>query len=235
MTPHDTIPLFGVLWFKANTITVLVIVAIIMIARRIPKQYIKYYSTFLGALIILRAISQHLYQIVHGTWNVQSSVPLHLCGLSAIIAGIVMFYRPQWLFEILFYWGIPGAFHSLLTPEFTIGSEGWLFYDYYFEHGGIWLGAFYLIFVYGMKPRKGSWWRIFVYSQLLVIVIGVFNQAFDANYMYLCAKPIVENPFIIGEWPWYILGIELAGLLHFLIIYLPYGFRYRRENVLVTT
>ncbi len=141
-----------------------------------------------------------------------------------------MFYRPQWLFEILYYWGIPGAFHSFLTPEYTLGSEGWMFIDYYLEHGGIWLGAFYLIFVYGMKPRKGSWWKIFLYSQLLVIFVSFLNMAIDANYMYTCEKPIVENPFVFGEWPWYFLGIELAGLLHFIIVYLPYGLKYRKAK-----
>ena len=49
----------------------------------------------------------------------------------------------------------------------------------------------------------------------------------NANYMYLCIKPIANNPILIGEWPWYIISIELAGLLHFFIIYLPFGLRYR--------
>ncbi|NQV38555.1 MAG: TIGR02206 family membrane protein [Candidatus Marinimicrobia bacterium] len=234
MTPHDTIPLFGTTWFLTNTLTFSAIVLIIYLTKKIPKKYVKNVTLSIGVFIILRVITQHTYQIVHGTWNYQSSLNLHLCGIAAVIAGIVMFYRPQWLFEVLYFWGVPGAFHSFMTPEYTLGSEGWMFIDYYLEHGGIWLGAFYLIFVLGMKPRRGSWWKIFVYTQLLVIVLGVFNYLFDANYMYLCVRPVVENPFIVGEWPWYTLGIELAGLLHFLIVYLPFGIKYRKENVLAT-
>jgi uncharacterized membrane protein YwaF len=37
--------------------------------------------------------------------------------------------------------GIPGAFHSLLTPEFTVGMEGFLFMEYFIAHGGIILNA----------------------------------------------------------------------------------------------
>lgn len=229
MNGHELIPLLGKLWFVANIITIAGIVGLIWVGKSLSGSRRQTFTYVLGALIILRAIVIHPYQLMNGTWSVQYSVPIQLCGMSAIIAGIVMFYRPQWLFEILFYWGIPGAFHSLMTPEFTLGTSGWFLYDYYLEHGGIWLGAFYLIFVYGMKPHPGSWWKVFLYSQALVVVVAAFNYIFDANYMYLCQPPIVENPFIIGPWPWYILGIELAGLLHFIIIYLPFGWQYRKQ------
>ena len=232
MTPHDTIPIFGKLWFLTNGLTFSAIALIIIFTKRLSPKHIRLVTLTIGALICCRVVAQHTYQIVHGTWNIQSSLNLHLCGISAVFAGIVMFYRPQWLFELLYYWGVPGAFHSFMTPEYTLGSTGWMFIDYYLEHGGIWLGAFYLIFVYGMKPRKGSWWRVFVYSQGLVVVLAVVNYVIDANYMYICEKPIVDNPFVIGEWPWYFLGLELAGLLHFLIVYLPYGIKYRREHTL---
>ena len=58
-----------------------------------------------------------------------------------------------------------------------------------------------------MKPRVGSWWKVFLYSQLLIPTIGLANYLLDANYMFLCVAPIVENPFIFTrQWPWYILG-----------------------------
>ena len=34
------------------------------------------------------------------------------------------------LYECLYFWGLSGAFHSLLTPEFTIGRNGLLFYEW---------------------------------------------------------------------------------------------------------
>ena len=40
--------------------------------------------------------------------------------------------------------------------------------------------------------------------------------------MYLSAKPDVSNPFLIGEWPYYILILEVVALVHFLIFYLPF-------------
>ena len=45
--------------------------------------------------------------------------------------------------------------------------------------------------------------------------------------MYLAHKPIADNPFLIGEWPWYIIGLELVLILHIAIIYLPFAIKKR--------
>ena len=36
--------------------------------------------------------------------------------------------------------------------------------------------------------------------------------------MYLAEKPMAENPFLIGEWPWYIIILEAVMILHVVII-----------------
>ena len=58
-------------------------------------------------------------------------------------------------------------------------------------------------------------------SQLLIPSIGLVNWMLDANYMYLCKKPIVENPLLIGDWPIYIIFIELFALINFWLLYQP--------------
>ena len=172
----------------------------------------------------MRFVLIHPYNIWLELWSVQTHLPLHLCGLSSLLSGIVLFKQNQLLYELLFFWGIPGAFHSLLTPEFTSGTTGLLYVEYFISHGGIILSAIYLTIILGMRPRQGSWWKVWLYSQILLPIIGGFNWILDANYMYLCEAPIVKNPFIFTtNWPWYLLGIEIIALLHFIIIYIPFG------------
>ena len=55
-----------------------------------------------------------------------------------------------------------------------------------------------------------------------MLVGALANVLLDSNYMYLSEKPIANNPFILGEWPWYILGFQFVGILHFLILYSPF-------------
>jgi uncharacterized membrane protein YwaF len=33
--------------------------------------------------------------------------------------------------------------------------------------------------------------------------------------MFLCQRPMVDNPFIMGDWPFYIVGFVAAGALHY--------------------
>ena len=231
MIPHETLEISSPLWWQSNGITLALIVVFLLLGRWANSENREKLAKFIGVVLIIRTIGVHFYWDYLGIWKIESSLPLHLCGLSAILSGVVIFWRKQWAYECLYFWGLPGAFHSLLTPEFTIGTDGLLFYEYYLSHGGIILSAIYLTWILGMRPRRGSWWKVFLGSQLLVPIIGLINWTLDANYMYLCIKPIAKNPFLIGKWPWYILGVEFAVIIHFFVFYLPFAYLYRQEEV----
>ena len=231
MIPHETLEIFSPFWWQSNGITLAFIIVFLFLGRWANSENREKLAKFIGVVLIIRTIGIHFYWDYLEIWKIESSLPLHLCGLSAILSGIVIFWRKQWAYECLYFWGLPGAFHSLMTPEFTIGTDGLLFYEYYLSHGGIILSAIYLTWILNMRPRRGSWWKVFLGSQLLVPIIGFINWTLDANYMYLCLKPIAKNPFLIGEWPWYFLGMECAAILHFFIIYLPFAYLYRQAEV----
>ena len=139
--------------------------------------------------------------------------------LLMITIGIIHFKPGQNLFELLVFWGLPGAFHSIITPELTHGFSPFLYAEYYIAHAGIFAMAVFASAVYGMKRRKHSWFRVWLFTQPVLALVGLTNYLTGGNYMYLSEKPIADNPFVVGEWPWYILGLELAGLLHFAAVY----------------
>ena len=226
MIPHESLEIFSNLWWQTNLITIGTIILLLFLGKRANPKQKEALAKAIGAVLIFRTVGVHFYWDYLDIWKIESSLPLHLCGLAAILSGLVLFWRKQIAYECLYYWGLPGAFHSIMTPEFTIGTYGLLFFEYYLSHGGIILSAIYLTWILGMRPRKGSWWKIFFWSQLLVPIIGSINWILDANYMYLCIKPIAQNPFLIGDWPWYLLGIEFVAIIHFFAIYLPFFYLY---------
>lgn len=229
-TPHEILDPLSPIWWQTIIWSLVIIGGILVASKYLQKAQLELLANVIGVILIARSILIHPYVNHVSGWDIYNNLPLHLCGLSAILSGVIMFYRKQWLYECLYFWGIPGAFHSLITPEFTQGTDGLLFFEYYISHGGIILSALFCTMYLGFAPRKGSWWRIFLYSQILLPVIGGFNWLIDANYMYICAPPIVENPFIIGDFPEHLIGLEIAGLLHFALIYLPFGLKYRRAS-----
>lgn len=228
--PHEILEPLSQIWWQTIIGSIVIIWGLLFAAKKMTSKQVAYFAIVIGVVLIARSILVHPYVAYLKGWDIYNNLPLHMCGLAAIISGVIMFYRKQWLYELLYYWGIPGAFHSLLTPEFTQGTEGLLFIEYYIAHGGIIFSALFCTLILGFKPAKGSWWKIFLWSQLLLPVIGGFNWLIDANYMYLCEPPIVDNPFIIGDFPEHLIGLEIAGLLHFALVYLPFGLKYRNAS-----
>ena len=217
---HTPIPIFSQRWFFTSFVTFGVIALVIMLAKQLSRSQQEYVRKAIGMILLAEVILIHPYEWYLGVWNLESSLPLHLCGITAIIASICMLFPNQLLYEFLLYWGVAGSLHSLLTPELTKGDRSLLLPDYFLAHGGMGLSVLYLTYITGYRPTKNSWWKMLIYTQFFAAIVGTANYFLHANYMYLCAPPIAKNPLVIGKWPWYILVFEVAALAHFYITYL---------------
>jgi len=210
-------------WWIGMSLSILVSFGIIQIAIRIPPDKRKILMMILGFTLISIELMQQLYLNHLGLWSLKTSLPIHLCGISGILAGIMMFRSSHYGFEFLALIGSPGALHALLTPQLNHGTIPFLIFKYYVSHAGIVLVPLFLAVVLGYRIKRSSWYRVLLLCQVLLIIIGLTNYFIGSNYMYLAEKPLVNNPMVVGEWPWYILGFEILGLVHILIFY--YGYR----------
>ena len=210
-------------WWIGMSLSILVSFGIIQIAIRIPPDKRKILMMILGFTLISIELMQQLYLNHLGLWSLKTSLPIHLCGISGILAGIMMFRSSHYGFEFLALIGSPGALHALLTPQLNHGTIPFLIFKYYVSHAGIILVPLFLAIVLGYRIKRSSWYRVLLLCQVLLIIIGLTNYFIGSNYMYLAEKPLVNNPMVVGEWPWYILGFEILGLVHILIFY--YGYR----------
>jgi hypothetical integral membrane protein (TIGR02206 family) len=238
MHKHVIVEILGDYWWKGVLFSTAGIFALLIIGKLIPQKNKNLFTVASGLSLVFINAFIHFYQISRGEWSAQSSLPLNLCSLSAILSGIVLLWRNQLAFEFLLYWGIPGAAYSILTPEMTLGNEGWYTYDYYISHAGIIFSALYLVWFLNMRPGPLSWWKVFLYSQILLITVGIIDKLIGANYMYALEPPVVDNPLVIGKWPWYILGFEVAGIFHFFLLYFFFRKRSKKkvlsESILIT-
>ena len=64
--------------------------------------------------------------------------------------------------------------------------------------------------------------QAFIFTNILVVFVGIINYFLKSNYMFLCAPPDVNNPFLIGEWPYYLLILELIFFIYGYVLLAPF-------------
>ncbi len=137
------------------------------------------------------------------------------------------------MFEILVFWIIGGTLQGVLTPDISVGFPSFDYFRYWTVHLGLLSVIFYFIFVFKMKPKLKSVFKSFLALQLYIVLTMALNYSLDANYFYLNEKPVSASLLdYFGEWPYYLLVVQLIIIPLFLIIYLPFYFAERKMRSL---
>jgi hypothetical integral membrane protein (TIGR02206 family) len=219
MIDHFVIPPLSSIWWIGIVSSALFIFLSIRLLKNKSAIVKSNFARGLSVAFILTYIISNTIAIYNGWWNLQDNLPLHLCRISFFISMVVLLTRKQWMYEWVLFLAIPSGIHSMLTPEMTKGISTWFYFDYYFVHAGLILVPLYLTIVMGMKSRADAWWKTILRLQIPVAIILPLNFLLESNYIYLRHKPLVDNPFLIGEWPIYIVLLELIMLVHVFVIH----------------
>jgi len=219
MIEHHLIQPLSSTWWIGLLSSIVVISFLLIFYKKKEVDKKAQFLKVLGFSFIIAFLISNSIGIYNGTWNIQDNLPLHLCRISFIISIIVLFTRKQWMYEWVLFLAIPSGLHSILTPELTKGVSDWFYFEYYFVHAGLIFVPLFLTIVMDMKTRLDAWWKTLLRVQIPVVLIMPFNFLIDSNYMFLKAKPLVDNPLLIGEWPTYIIFLELIMVVHVFIIY----------------
>ena len=233
-----TISIFSNEWVLYNTITFFSIFILFSFLKKCSSTYIENFNKKLAVFFFIEFIFFNGYQLIDGTWSLTESLPFHLCSLMWFNSIYLLLYKKQWSFELMLFIGMPAAFHSLLTPQLNHGNNAFYIFDFFFSHGWLFAISFYCIYILNMKPRYFSWWYSFLKLQDIIALVFIVNFTINifsygyiipqselaetSNYMYLLSPPIADNPFVLGPWPNYLLGLLLATFLHSIIIYFPF-------------
>ena len=216
------------LWWGGLISSTSAILFLLLLFNKSLKSYQLLFMKSLSIMLFFSWIYGHYNAMfISNSWSLEYNLPLHLCRISIIIGMIALWKPKQWMYEWLLFLSIPSGIHSILTPEFTQGISTYLIFDFYLVHASLIFIPLFLTFNRGMLPRRNAWKRMFLYVQIPLSIIFPLNFYLGSNYMYLAHKPIADNPFLIGEWPWYIACLELVLILHIAIIYLPFAIKKR--------
>ncbi|MDX1774313.1 TIGR02206 family membrane protein [Oceanihabitans sediminis] len=191
------------------------------------QQVFKYFGVFVSGAII----TYHSYLISLGNYSITTDLPLFLCSFLALIIPIFTFSRKYWMFEILLFWVIAGTTQGVLTPDIAVGFPSFDYFRYWIVHLGLLTIIFYAVFALRMRPRFKSIFKSFMALQVYVVVIMAINYFLKSNYFYLNRKPASASALdYLGDWPYYLLVVELILIPFFLLIYLPFYLTRNKSN-----
>ncbi len=206
---------------------VLCILNLIMIfsLKKTNSTKLNYFRFSLAFFLILLEASSHIWRIAAGKWALNTSLPLHLCGVSIYLSAIMLINRKnRILFEVLYFWGLGGALMALVTPNLNYPFPHFMFLKFFIAHSCIITAVLYMTIVENFRPVLKSLWRVFAITNIYMLFIGIVNYLINSNYLYLCHKPGNTTLLdLMGPWPFYIAGIGIVGLTIFFISYLPFA------------
>ena len=176
-------------------------------------------------LLIFITISQELIDDILrwnvGIWDVAEDLPLHMCGISFFTSTYALYSKNQTAFELSYFWGLAGAFQAIIPPDPTrFVMDVSLFWNF-LSHGLIILNVLWMIVIDNMRCRVGSYLNAVIITNGILFIISIVNSILGGNYWFICEKPGGESPFIMGEWPLYIIGFQISGILLLGLFYIP--------------
>jgi hypothetical integral membrane protein (TIGR02206 family) len=178
----------------------------------------------MAIILWINELGWHIWNASIGQWNIQTMIPLHVCSVLVWLGGVMLVTKNYTIYEFTYFMGIGGALQALLTPDLGIyGFPHYRFFQTFISHGLIVTSAIYMTTVEGFRPTWKSIGRVFVGMNIYMLIVFFINQAIGSNYMFIAHKPETASLLdVLPEWPWYIIYLELIGMLTCLILYIPF-------------
>jgi len=230
MTEPDPFIQFGADHIIGTIVFLLLWIWLPLFARQnLSKLNQKKMGIILGFIVMSNYLAWVILEILAGTFDVKLHLPFHLCRFANLVIPIVMIWKKDRLFQVLYYWGLSGMLQGAITPDVTHGFPHFHYFRFFLGHNGMVLTLIYAIVVYDMRPTLKGLWESFLALNGFLFLAAIVNLGLGANYFWICGKPPTASLLdYLGPWPWYILTAEFVALLHYLVAYAPFYFINKR-------
>ena len=217
--------LFGIAHLVALGVVLGINLLIVANRKRFTPQMQRYFRVMLAVILLVDEAAWHAWNYFTWQWTIQTMLPLHLFSVLVFASDHMLLTRSYKVYEFAYFLGIAGALQALLTPDAGIFAyPHFRFFQVIISHGSIVTAAIYMTFVEGYRPYISSLKRVFIWTNIYMLAVFILNQILGSNYLFIAHKPETASLIdVLGPWPWYILVLEVIGIVMCLLLYLPYA------------
>ena len=213
MTPY-TFDLFGNDHILSIILIIIFYVLFLCFNEKIGiKNKSKIFPIVLSFIILSLDISEDIIRYITGYYSIEKDLPLQLCAIGIYVAVVALLKKNQIAFELIFYWGLVGASQAILTPDSDLFELKIFFIYSQAYHSALIFAVLWLVIKCNMRMQIEYIPRVVLITNLVVVVVSVINYLLDSNYMFLRVKPNSVSPFLIGDWPVYIIMVQFFSIV----------------------
>ncbi len=212
-------------WMVVGTLFALLIVLIVSrawITLRADRWFRSSLALSLFALEILSLVEARL--------DGRLIAPLQLCDVAVFVTIWALLAVPGRVAILAYFWAIAGSVQAILTPDLMDPFPQYGWFRFFVVHCVLVISAAYLAVMGYARPTLRSLGEVWIATNLYALVVGVVNWRFGTNYGYLAQKPAHPSALdYFGDWPNYLIGMEIFASLMLIFCYLPFVIARRRQ------
>ena len=172
----------------------------------------KLFLIVLAFIIISLDLSEDIVRLITGYYSIKKDLPLQLCSIGIYVAAYALLTMRQTAFELIFYWGFVGATNAILTPDGDLFELRIFFFYSQGYHAALIFAVFWMMVKYDMRMEYKSIFQVVLYTNVIVGMITLINFILDSNHMLLRVIPNSISPFLMGQWPTYIIMVQVFSV-----------------------
>lgn len=216
--------LFGTGHLTALGVILLLCLAFFPLQYRLDERHKKNIRYMLAGILFVNEISWHLWAAYWGLWTIQTMLPLHMCSVMVWSSLYMLLTKHYGVYEVAYFLGIGGALQALLTPDANMyGFPHYRAFNTFIAHGLLVAIPIYMTIVEGYRPTLQSFKRVFLWTNIYMVMVFFINLSIGSNYLFIAHKPEFPTLLdVLAPWPWYILQLEVIAFAILFVLYMPF-------------
>lgn len=216
-------------WYHIGWLMLTVIVIFIMhnVYRQADlKKRRKIRISWALVILMLESIKNLVLVSQDAFWY--GSLPFHLCGLGIFIVLVHAFRKGHSVDMLLYCLTLPGAFMSLLTPDWTdVSAFNYLHFHSFVFHLLLFAYPVTMLAAKELQLSIRKIWQPILFLCIIVPLIYLMIVVWGTNFMFLieppAGTPLVLLEEFVGE-KYYIIGFIGLVIIYWIILLLPIVF-----------